>query len=165
MPYIQDVNGDLIRMAKATKFIARYEGKIVGTRKSPRPYLFAVVVKDNEEFARERAYGFTGGETERKNFVYYTNNANAAAPGVIYPGERFKITAEMIAEGREKIAGGFDGYIAGLRELQIARFKEMNFEPGVFGWSMSRANAEKMAAGAGKWPGRIVLAIVPAETA
>lgn len=147
---------------KPIKYVARYEGKIVGTRKSPRPYEYAVIVRSIEAYAREKAYGYTATDTDRANFHYF---GELVAAGESHPHYRYNKGDEN--HWRAAVEGGFDAYIAGLRATEIERFEEHRaaggFEPRVLGWSMSRHNAEKMAASA-RHPGREVLAIVPAET-
>jgi len=150
-------------VTKAIKYTATYNGVVVGTRKSPRPYQFAVVVQSDEAAARAYAYDYKPTDTDHKNFVYHSNNAQCQ-PGDTYPERNYKFTVDamMIAEGKRMIAGGWEGYVAICRARAIENFEAHKanggFEPGVYGWSMSRRNVEKMAAQAGSR----VLAIVPA---
>lgn len=145
--------------ARPVKYVARHAGQIVGTRKSPRPYAFAVVVQADEEAARRRAYDYVATDADRSNFEWLGLKA-AQAPGVpVRPaGWRFetKFDAEEIAEAQNLTAYGFEGYVAHLRERAIANFEQRRakgaFLPGVYGWSMSAPNAQKMAASAMPWP-------------
>ena len=151
---------------KAVKYTATYNGAVVGTRKSPRPYQFAVIMQNDEGYARARAYEYEPTDTDRRNFDYHSNNAKAQ-PGDLYPGPgyRFTITEKMVAEGQQMIVGGWEGYVAKCRAREIENFEarkaEGHYEVGVYGWSMSRKNAEKMAAQVKGW-GRQLLGIVPA---
>jgi hypothetical protein len=86
------------------------------------------------------------------------------------PGWRHatRFSAVEIEAARDCIAGDWAGYVARVRAKRIAFFEERKaagaFEPAVGGWSMSRRNADKMAASF-KHPGVRALAIVPAEAA
>jgi len=167
-------------MTKPTKYVARYEGQIVGTRKSPRPYAFAIVMQDNEQVERDAAYGFTGkgGRGDLQDEFEYATNCASAQPGESYgkfkPGYSFPITAEMIAKGRAEIEGGWEGYVARKRAAHVASFEKKlaggGFKPYVCAWSMTRHNAEKAAANPRRgWhalgaTGRVI-AIVNAEVA
>lgn len=138
-------------MAKDTKFTASFEGKIVGTRRSPRPYLFAIVVQWNAESHRADAYGYKATATDRSNFDYYSKCATGTYTDTFRTGKTFtnKIEGAELAAAQAKIEGGFDAYVARLRAEAIERFeaslKGGYFEPGVVAWSMSSVNAEKTA--------------------
>ena len=54
-----------------TKFIAHYQGQLVGIRTSDRPYQFAIVTLYDEDRARRYAYDYKADSTDRKNFAYY----------------------------------------------------------------------------------------------
>jgi hypothetical protein len=164
---VMDMNNGANQMStKSTKFVARYEGKIVGTRKSPRPYAFAIVAKHNEAAEREAAYGRKTTKTDAGNFDYYIKCATGTYNGTFGDGRSFtsKVEGKTLERALAVVALGYEGYIADLKARAIADFEERlakgHFEPGVFGWSMSRANADKLA----KQVAPILLAIVPAET-
>jgi hypothetical protein len=152
---------------KSTKFIARYEGKVVGTRKSPRPYAFAIVAKHNIETERKAAYEYTATESDKSNFDYYTECATGAYNGTFNDGRKYtsKIEGNELARAVAIRDLGYAGYAAKLKADRIERFEERvakgAFEPAVFGWSMSRVNADKLA----KQVAPVLLAIVPAEAA
>lgn len=148
------------------KFTASYNGKIIDTRRSPRPYKFAIVVQYSREASRKAAHEYALTKTDRSNFEYETQVA-AFQPGVsgTIKGDRpftTSYTAEAIARAQEMVAGGIDGYLAILRKRAIERFEAMDakghFEPKVHGWSMSEGNAQKMANAVSG----VLLAIVPA---
>lgn len=154
-------------MAKPIKYTATYNGKVVGTRKSPRPYLFAIIVQSLEEVARLHAYRFEPTETDLLNFNWYTEGATATVGKSKFPDIKGSVwSAEDIEKGKREIEGGWDAYVARLRASAIENFERRkaagHFEPNVHGWSMSLRNAEKMAASAAH-PSRTVLCIVPAE--
>lgn len=150
------------------EYVARWNGVVIGTRSSPRPYQFAVVCQFHEDKARAVAYDYVATETDRKNFAYYSA---IVAQGVEHPHvrpERWRPNPvlEVLERAKGQIDGGFDAYIARLREHAIKNFEarkaEGFFGPRVSGWSMSRPNAEKMAASCrSSW--QAVLGIVPAE--
>lgn len=154
-------------MTKPIKYTATYNGKIVGTRKSPRPYLYAVVVQPLEEVARLYAYHYEPTKTDRSNFDWRAKGAAATVGEAKFPNINGSTwAAEEIARAKETIEGGWDAYVSRLRYDAIARFEAAkasgHFEPYVFGWSMSCHNAKGMAATA-VHPSRAVLGIVPAE--
>lgn len=156
-------------MSKATKFVARYEGEIIGTRRSPRPYTHAVITQDDEETARQAAHLWTPSELDKRDFEWETFKASCTVGVEVRPAgwnfsTRFK--AEEIEASRERIAGDWPAYVARRKAWRIKCFEDSlaagRFKPRVFGWSMSERNAQKMASGVN---GMRVLAIVPAEVA
>jgi hypothetical protein len=156
-------------MSKATKFVARYAGKIVGTRRSPRPYTHAVITQAVEEYARAAAYDWQPADSDKSNFEWLTFKATCTAGAeVLPPGWKFstKFSADEIESARAEIAGDWASYVTRTRARKIAFFEQRKaegaFEPAVGGWSMSGHNAAKMAASF-KHPGVRFLAIVPAE--
>lgn len=153
-------------MAKTTKYSATYQGKIVGTRKSPRPYQFAIIAQHDEQAARERAYGYKPTDRDESNLAWLTELAAFEADVPVWPrGWNFstKFSVKQIGDAKAKIAGGRDAFLASCCEREIRNFEEYladgHFAPHVAAWSMSRANAEKAAR---RVTGN-VLAIVPAE--
>jgi len=143
------------------RFVARYKGEIVGTRRSPRPYKFAIVVQDDEEAERDAAYNYMPTQIDRANWEYHTTRA-AMQPGQYYPGYNFVVSAKDVAEARRQIADGWDGFVARERDRRVGYFEKKKaatgFRPFVAGWSMSHSNAVK---GAKRF--RRVLEIVPVE--
>jgi hypothetical protein len=154
-----------------TTYTATYNGKIVGTRKSPRAYQFAIVIQRDVEAARKAAYEFQPTATDRENFEYEARIANAAPGAPINHGNRhnhphgdivLKHTVDQIDRAKAAIVGGWEGYVARKRDIRIEWFQSAlakgDFEPQVHGWSMSARNAQKMANAVGT----TLLAIVPA---
>lgn len=154
-------------VTKPITYTATYNGKVVGTRKSPRPYLYAIVVQNLEEVARLHAYRYEPTKTDRSNFDWRAKCAAATVGEAKFSDIKGSTwEAEEIARAKETIEGGWDAYVSRLRYDAIARFEAAkasgHFEPHVFGWSMSSHNAKGMAATAAH-PSRTVLGIVPAE--
>lgn len=133
-----------------TKFVAYWEGKLVGTRKSDRPYTHAVVVQDDEAAARKHAYEYQPTKTDRSNFAYYQEIDRLGEQHPHYGVTSWRTEPDRagIAEARAHLVGGFEGYVERIRQEQIGYFerakKSGGFEPRVAGWSMSARNAEKM---------------------
>lgn len=177
--------------ASAVKYVARFNGAIVGTRKSHRPYQFAVVAQCDEAHARAAAYGYTATDLDRRNFDYAVSivacegqfiEPRAGESDLRKPSDAGQVrkawrtgrtyvagySAEEIAHAKADIEGGFDAHVARLKAEMIKRFErrkaEGGFQPFVSGWSMSRRNVEKMAASC-RGAAVKVLAIVPAEVA
>ena len=154
-------------MTKGTKYTATYEGKVVGKRTSPRPYLFAIVVRDDIETARQAAYGFQADDQDRKDFEFHTRCATGTYSGTFASGRPFtqEIKGEELARHRAHVEGGFEAYVARKHARLIAQFEARvaagAFEPRAVSWSMSRANAEKTAR-TYSYPQVKFLAIVPA---
>lgn len=151
-----------------TKFTATFEGQIVGTRNSQHGYAFAVIVKNDIKALRDQAYNYAPTKTDRANYDWYLQIAGQQ-PGVMFlPNGWSNLTsfnAKEIEYAKSQVSGGFEGYAARLRQRMIGGFEvnfiKGHFDPMVFGWSKTRANAEKMARTIGNH--QILLAIVPAE--
>lgn len=151
-----------------TKFTATFEGQIVGTRNSEHGYAFAVIVKNDIEAHRAFAYGYVGTKPDRHNYDWYAVIAQQQ-PGVdvLHKGWNYptRYTVKEIENAKAKIEGGFEGYVARIRQRLITAFDanvaEGYFNPTVFGWSKTRVNAEKMARKIGSC--QMLLAIAPAE--
>lgn len=152
-------------MPKATKFVARWEGKIVGTRTSPRPYTHAVIVRGVQEYYRKKAYEYVATDCDKSNFKYYGEVVAGLRDSKYDSAEQ---TAKNRADAAANIEGGFEAYIGRLRQTEIDRYEERvkngGFMPCVRGWSMSAANAQKMA-NSNNGPWVEVLGIVKAEVA
>jgi hypothetical protein len=140
----------------ATKFIAHYNGKIVGTRTSQnRIYTHAVVGQLDEAYARDKAYNH---QALHSNFDYHLDIANSAP-------DRFR-SQQSIDRAIAIVAGGWEAYQTTEREQWIKLFEDRkakgDFEPSVWSWAGSLALANKAARG---WdsPARKLLAVVPAE--
>jgi hypothetical protein len=154
-------------MTKAIKHFARYQGAIVGMRRSPRPYKFAVVGHGNEAVDHDYAYNYKPTSVDRQNFDYNARNA-LRTPGEPYihptlgPINTWK--AKEIDEAKERSAGGWNAYVERERQRKIGYFEEAKtngkYKPHVLGWSMSAHNAEKMSR---TFHGCIIDAIVPVE--
>jgi hypothetical protein len=148
---------------KQTVFTATYEGKIVGTRRSPRPYQFAIVVLQDEAADRKRAYEYQATKMDHSNFAYYQeiDRLGENHPHYCKCSWRDEPDLEGIARARQLIEGGFDMYVARLREKAIENFEVSRaagcYEPHVYAWSMSEKNARKAASSS---PYK-VLAVVP----
>jgi hypothetical protein len=174
-----------------TKYVAKFEGQIVGKRKSDRVYTHAIVGIWDIEAARDRVYNYAGDETEKSNFRYYTKIA--ACAGQIFevrswekdvvgqtthkgnpgqPPHHLSHTAEDIARAKADIANGWEGYVAALRQHKIERFEEsaaVGAKPFVIAWAGRPDLAEKRALTAAndhaKYRNTILLGVVPAEIA
>lgn len=156
-------------MAKSTKYVARYNGEIVGTRTTAsRTYTHAVVAQWNEAESRAAAYGYKATETDRKNFNFYSFIAQQE-PGKICtpPGWRMTttFTAEEITKDKALVDGGFDAYAERQRQRNIEwfelRLSEGYFKPFVATWCGRLDLAQKEYSRRGAY----ALAIVPAEVA
>ncbi|UEM08258.1 hypothetical protein J4G43_025895 [Bradyrhizobium barranii subsp. barranii] len=155
-------------MTKTTKFNATYQGKIIGTRKSPRPYQFAIVAQHDEQAARASAFDYQPTRTDRANFEWDTFKATCSPGATVTPPGWNNATTFSRAEieaSQDRIAGDWSAYAERCRQRAIENFehylKTGHFEPHVAAWSMSRANAEKASR---RVTGRL-LAIVSVEAA
>jgi hypothetical protein len=152
---------------KPITYTATWEGKIVGTRKSPRPYKYAIIVQRDQEADRKYAYEFV--PANKGSFDYYVQIATAT-PGVsLRPkGWNFDTSydAGQIEEAKKHIEGGWEGFAARERQQKINRFEALlakgGYEPFVHGWSQSLVNAAKAARAAETSYGLIYLGLVPA---
>jgi hypothetical protein len=156
-------------MAK-TKYIARYDGKIVGTRKTERTYQFAVVTQISEARARDYAYNYKATSSDRDDHNYYGKVVSVGVGGIwdTDRGWTYTVDQRQFDDCSATWFGGdFDAYVAWLRERAIkdfeARLADGAFEPAIAGWCGRRDLAQKLAAEQSKH--RTVLAIVPAELA
>lgn len=154
-------------MTKGTKYTATYEGKVAGKRTSPRPYLFAIIVRDDIEIARQAAYGFQASDQDRKDFDFHTRMASGTYTGTWANGTTFshEVKGEELARHLAHVEGGFEAYVARKHARLVEQFEARvaagAFEPRAVSWSMSRANAEKTAR-TYSYPQVKFLAIVPA---
>jgi hypothetical protein len=142
-------------MTKATTYTATYNGQVVGTRKSPRVYLFAVVYQRDE--AKSRAFiTRPADKTDRANFEYYVKCATGTYVGTFANGKTFttEIKGDELARAQAHIVGGFEAYVARIRADSLAAHEAAvangDFEPCVFGWSMSARAVKGMEAQAAK---------------
>jgi hypothetical protein len=172
----------------ARKYVAKYDGKIVGKRTTEsRVYTHAIVVQESAEFARAEAYGWA--PLDRKDYDYHV--AVALCEGVMNlaplrdwekegtvgqtrhgEGSRqgafvLRHTAAKIARSKAIIEGGFEGYAARGRAAAIASFERKlaagGFEPGVAAWC-GRLDLARKEAGKRNTGERLCLVeIVPAE--
>jgi hypothetical protein len=154
-------------MGERTRYVVRYQGRVVGTRTSAREYRFAAVCQVSEIEAREAAYQYKPGDTVRDHYERYAFMARQAPGSVVtLPGSRQPVTlgADEIENAKAMAGGGFDGYIAFLRSSAINAFEVARaagrFEPFVCGWSKTREGAQRL----GKAPGAKLLAIVEVST-
>jgi hypothetical protein len=134
-------------MRKLATYEAYHDGKLIGAHESWRVYSHAVIVQDDIEKHRAWAYGYQPSKTDRSNFDYYTD---VAAKQVGEPRGAFgHYTEHEIAEAEAKIAGGWEGFAARVRQLHIDRFEEKvgkgDFEPYVATWTCRRDLAEEAA--------------------
>lgn len=140
----------------ATTYTATYNGQVIGTRKSPRAYAFAVIYQRDEVRARTYA-SRPADKTDRSNFEFYT----AVSTGFWNGRER---NADEVAEAKTRIEGGFESYVARERAAELAQLEKSiaagEFQPKVFGWSMSARAVKGMESQAARF-GRY-LATVPA---
>lgn len=173
----------------AKKYVAKLDGKIVGTRTTKnRTYSHAIIAQRDEAKARDAAYNYKPTKTDRSNFDYHVSIV-ACEGKVITPtpamsdlrkandagqvinawatGKRYVsgYSAEDIAESKAKIKDGFDGYLVYLRNKAIETFEanlaDGYFKPGNAAWAGRLDLAQKEAANRAKWFKNVW--IVPAE--
>jgi hypothetical protein len=140
-----------------TTYLARWDGEIVGTRKSPRPYTHAVICQWDREAAKRDLDAWQPSKTDRSNWDYYVKIAAGNDP---HPEYR---TAADLAKIRATVGAGWEANVERLRDDAVRRFGLNDAKPYVAGWSMSAGNAAKMAADKARYRHQIVLGIVPAE--
>lgn len=143
----------------ATKYVAKWNGVIVGKRiTQDRTYSHAIVVQNVEEAHRAAAYNYAATATDRSNFEYYTRIAEGRS--------QFKHTAEEVVEASIKIDGGYEAYIGRVRERMITWFEEKKakgyFEPCVAAWA-GRLDLAAKAVSQHTGPKRKLIGIVEAE--
>jgi hypothetical protein len=134
-------------MTKVTSYEAYHEGKLIGSCDSWRVYSHAVIVQDDVEKPRAWAYSYQPSQTDRSKFHYYTD---VAAKQVGEPRGAFgQYTEQEIAEAEAKIAGGWEGFAARVRQSYIDHFEEKvvkgGFDPYAAMWTVRRDLAEKAA--------------------
>lgn len=142
-------------------YLAFYQGKRVGKRKSPRPYTHAIVVVDIPGLHEAM---WMKPETDTKNnrdsFAYHVSIADGSYRLLRFVDEKSKLRSQLIA------SAGYERFLQDMTEQKRERYAaiqaNLNMTPHVFGWSMSRRNAERMALQA-RTHGKQVLDIVPAE--
>lgn len=167
----------------ATKYVAKYEGKVVGKRTTAnRTYTHAVVTQDDEEKARAAAYGYKACGQDRANYEYHLEVAGCE--GVIIDatacswkkdmvGQRqsrgmvIGYDAKEIADHKAEVVGGWTAYADRCREEKIERFERAKkngaYEPGVATWCGRHDLAVKEANKRRGWNNIKMVAIVPAE--
>jgi hypothetical protein len=158
-----------------TKYIARLDGVVVGTRRSDRTYTHAIVAQLDEALARAEAYSYLPTNSDLNNFNYYTEIAEqgiqhrfARRPSASEPWRTDADSVEQIHAALYWIEGGWDAYVAKMREIAICRFEAMKekgaYEPKVIAWAgrpdLARKRAAEADKGYYKW-----VNIVPAEVA
>lgn len=172
-----------------TKYIAKFEGKVVGKRKSHRTYTHAIVVQADADKARDRAYNFVpNNKHDRGEFDYYCKIVACEGKfieptGTMWDGRRKDdvgqqlnnwndgreyvsgYDAKAMADAKKKTADGWDGYVAYLRAEAIARFEQQfangGFEPRVEAWAGRPDLAQKEASRIAKHYAKVW--VVPAE--
>ena len=107
-----------------------------------------MIVQDDIEKHRARAYGYQPSKIDRSNFDYYTD---VAAKQVGEPRGAFgHYTEHEIAEAEAKIAGGWEAFATRVRRLHIDGFEEKvaksGFDPYVATWAVRLDLAQKAAA-------------------
>lgn len=158
----------------ARHYEAHYNGKLVGTRSTAtRAYTHAYVLQYNEKLERAEAYGYAGDAADRRNYDWYKSTVDRGVGQPRWPGDTYlkhvMIEEGDVVEARERIEGGFDGYVARERQKLIDRFEHKlrtgGFEPYVGGFAASERLAQKAAlTWCRRWPsgGCAFLAVVPA---
>jgi hypothetical protein len=154
-----------------TKYVAHYEGKLVGKRTSTsdRIYTHAVVVKADEVKARKYAYEYCATASDRRDYEY---NVKKADQGIQH--EHICVTpwrAEpdyvRLQDAIEAIEGGYEAYVARRRLQEIDRFEHGRakgaFEPKVACWNSRLDLARKECAKYARWTRYEWAKIVPAE--
>ena len=106
-----------------------------------------MIVQDEIEKHRAWAYGYQPSKTDRSNFDYYTD---VAAKPVGEPRGIFgHYTEQEIAEAEAKIAAGWQGFAARVRQSHIDHSEERvgkgGFDPYVATWAGRLDLAEKAA--------------------
>jgi hypothetical protein len=156
-----------------TKYLARHAGQIVGRRTTEnRTYSHAYVMQYDEAKAREAACGYVATKQDRKTYDWYAGRVASGVGARAWPDSAYLahvlLTEKDIAEAREQISGGFEAYVARLRQNQIDRFEHKlakgGFSPFVGGWA-SRLDLAEKAARQYAARGCDLVAIVPAEVA
>ena len=115
-------------MRKLATYEAYHDGKLIGAHESWRVYSHAVIVQDDIEKHRTRAYGYQPSKIDRSNFDYYTD---VAAKQVGEPRGAFgHFTEQEIAEAEAKIAGGWEAFATRVRRLHIDGFERRSPRAG-----------------------------------
>jgi len=137
-----------------TKYLARHAGQIVGKRTTEnRTYSHAYVMQYSETKARDAAYGYVATKQDRKTYDWYADKVARGVGARAWPDSEYLadvlLTEKDITEAREQIEGGFDGYVARLRQNHIDHFERNlakgGFSPFVGGWASRPDLAEKAA--------------------
>jgi hypothetical protein len=135
-------------------YVAKLDGTIVGSRTSPRTYTHAVIIQWNAEYFRTKAFGYKADDTDRSNFKFYTKEAAHTVESYIADSKWTPVdeAAKRIADAKQRIEGGFDAYVARVRQDGIDRFEkglEGGYQPGVATWcgrlDLARKEASKFA--------------------
>jgi hypothetical protein len=151
-------------MAKTTKFLARYNGEIVGTRTSQSmAYTHAIVVIIDAAAVNAAAASWT--KADQKDAVWsFNHKTNTANGGNLYTYETDAERAERVAKAKAEIEGGLDAFIerAKAYKLETRRYKGEP-KPLVRSWSQSARNAEKASRSLYQYDR--LLAVVEAERA
>ena len=135
-------------MRKLATYEAYHDGKLISAHESWRVYSHAVIVQDDIEKRRARAYGYQPSKIDRSNFDYYTD---VAAKQVGEPRGAFgHFTEQEIAEAEAKIVGGWEAFSGRVRQLHIDGFEEKvakrGFDPYIATWAVRLDLARKAAA-------------------
>lgn len=143
-------------------FYADYNGERIGKRTSKdRIYTHAIVVVDVPGRNRDQWCAPQRDTREnRRSFDYYRSIADGSYVHIKYVEPKDITRAQLI------VSAGYEAWLKAQTEANIAsyqRFQDaLKLEPYVFGWSMSAANAEKMARQAtSERFGKKLIAILP----
>jgi hypothetical protein len=150
-----------------TNYIAKLDGKIIGTRSSERAYTHAVVIQHSEAWYREQAHSvaYAKGHNSKSNFDYYVKIADG---GVDAERAEYKYTPlsqieERVAEAVAIRDMGYDAWVEQRRQANIARHEASNFQPAVLCWNGRLDLAQKEAAKYQGRPGIANVWVVEAE--
>jgi hypothetical protein len=131
------------------EYVAKLDGVIVGRRLSHLPYTHAVVVQENEERERQRAYATEPDESCRKSYKEYAQIANSSPGARNLTNSWRRLSTRDIELAERRIRGKFDAYFQHHREFMIEYFEERKtkgaFEPKVERWLLQKDVAERTA--------------------
>lgn len=143
-------------MAKRTTYTVTIGGHTF-TRSSPRPYTHAVIGRADEAARRREIASYT--ETGSEEWKAHAGDhrwhvyVGAQTPGVVVtpPGWRFSkaFTEAEVEEAKRLADGGMAAYMARRQAAALERLEDAvakgAYRMCALGWSMSEANAHKMA--------------------
>jgi hypothetical protein len=124
-----------------TKYIARLDGVVVGTRRSDRTYTHAIVIKVDEEFARTEAYNYLATNYDLTNFNYFVEIADQGMQHEYVRPKSFRPDGDVdyLQHAAEIAEAGWDAYVASRKASAIETFESRKadgyYEPKVVAWA------------------------------